>query len=703
MMSPVTAHAVRAALLLTLLVLLAHSLLYLFLTDDAFISFRYAHNLAQGHGLVFNPGQERVEGYTNFLWMVLLSAFDRAGLAPEKAAHGLSLLATALLWAVVAAFAWRARKAGGPAWIVVFAPLALALTRSVAVWSTGGLETRLFELLVVGGTLRLLVELDAETEGRDLLRPLSPLLFGLAALTRPEGLLLMFCALGAAAVALRARGRLHIPFFLLRAAPGLAVVASHVAFRFAYYGSCLPNTYYAKVGGGSWWGLGGRYLLQFALEYAAWAWIPLLVAAVAWHRARGTSRVPLVVAALILPHVLYAAAVGGDHFEYRLIDFYFPLVFLLLADGLRRIAALPAGRALAGACALLILVGTVDLPLQSHLQYPGSYLPGYPGRWSEKPEAAGFLDADRDYLHRLPGLRQLAALHRSLMDDLTRHQVGIRAEEHRLFLDTVKPEGLRLAGLVRAGLLPRDAHVAMDCVGAIPYYSGVRTLDRLGLTDAWVARHGDVAAEMLAHRRHATLEYARKAGVDLWDAGSAHLLWRADDPVFFTELLAAERAPGSTYAARVDTAWWMLARLPMGEAAAGRRMPRLDLRPLDRALTREILADAVPLMRESLRRDPTNEKLESRLARVCLLRGDDAGALPLLRHAVERHPEDGRGWDRLATCQARLGDFAGAIRTLEAGVAATRGRGEPGTAARLERATGLLKEAGRESDSALSK
>ena len=44
-----------------------------FLTDDAFISFRYTRNLIEGHGLVFNPG-ERVEGYTNFLWILELAA-----------------------------------------------------------------------------------------------------------------------------------------------------------------------------------------------------------------------------------------------------------------------------------------------------------------------------------------------------------------------------------------------------------------------------------------------------------------------------------------------------------------------------------------------------------------------------------------------------------------------------------------------------
>src|SRR5690606_33595760 len=46
--------------------------------DDAFISFRYSQNLANGHGLVFNPG-EKVEGYTNFLWTWLFSIPERLG------------------------------------------------------------------------------------------------------------------------------------------------------------------------------------------------------------------------------------------------------------------------------------------------------------------------------------------------------------------------------------------------------------------------------------------------------------------------------------------------------------------------------------------------------------------------------------------------------------------------------------------------
>ena len=61
-----------------------------FLTDDAFISFRYVHNLLEGHGLVFNPG-ERVEGYSNFLWVLELAAIWRVlGVALEDAAPWLS-------------------------------------------------------------------------------------------------------------------------------------------------------------------------------------------------------------------------------------------------------------------------------------------------------------------------------------------------------------------------------------------------------------------------------------------------------------------------------------------------------------------------------------------------------------------------------------------------------------------------------------
>ena len=48
---------------------------YFVLFDDAMISMRFAKNLAHGYGLVWNPGGERIEGYTNPLWVVFMALF----------------------------------------------------------------------------------------------------------------------------------------------------------------------------------------------------------------------------------------------------------------------------------------------------------------------------------------------------------------------------------------------------------------------------------------------------------------------------------------------------------------------------------------------------------------------------------------------------------------------------------------------------
>src|SRR4051795_7556496 len=85
--------------------LVAHSLVFNFVTDDAFISFVYSRNLARHGQLVFNLG-ERVEGYTNFLWTVILAALLKIGLAPELMSRVLGT-ASGVATLFVCAFASR--------------------------------------------------------------------------------------------------------------------------------------------------------------------------------------------------------------------------------------------------------------------------------------------------------------------------------------------------------------------------------------------------------------------------------------------------------------------------------------------------------------------------------------------------------------------------------------------------------------------
>jgi arabinofuranosyltransferase len=685
------------ALAATLLLLLAHAWFYRFQCDDAFISFRYARNLSHGHGLVFNPGAERVEGYTNFLWVLMLAAFDRLGIPPENAANPLSLCATVALWALVVGFAWRSRPESR--WVLIVPALLLATTRSVAVWSTSGLETRWFELLLLAGVLRLTVEVQCLLGRGSPPRALAGWLLALATLTRPDGLLVSASVLGTAALLLASRRRLEARWVAGSALPYIALVGGHYLFRRLYYGDWLPNTYYAKVGGKAWWAAGRAYLGAFALEYAAYLWLPLLAAAVLWHVRRGTACVPLLFAAAALPHALYVAAVGGDHFEFRPLDAYFPLAFLLIGDGVAMLASNRAAAWAGGAWLTLVLVGLWELPWQTHRQFPDRYLSGFPGlELKDRPAVAAYLDPGRDVIFRTVGLRAIAGTHQRLVQYLTSHFVAIRQEEHRMFLDTAVAQANRLRGLMDRGFLPRDVRIAVSCVGAIPYYLDVFTLDRLGLTDARVA-HSPFAFEgWMAHGKLATLEYARERRVDLWAVDDVHLVV----PITSKRLLMAMRSPtppdDPTYAADVGDGEYLLCRLPLGIEQASRRMPQARFRDVrDQEFIREYVERATGAYQDLIQHDRGNTDHWRRLAFLILVQGRVSEALALYERLSEALPGSGEVWENLSLCQELLGDRVAATASLDRALAIARSAGDTGTertllAKRVRLAGGHLRE-----------
>src|SRR5206468_8826335 len=62
------------------------------LSDDAFITFRYVKNFVGGHGIVYNIG-EHIEGYTHFLWLLILSGAAAIGFDPVSASIWLGIAA----------------------------------------------------------------------------------------------------------------------------------------------------------------------------------------------------------------------------------------------------------------------------------------------------------------------------------------------------------------------------------------------------------------------------------------------------------------------------------------------------------------------------------------------------------------------------------------------------------------------------------
>ena len=206
--------------------------------EDAAISFAYAKNLAAGEGLVAYAGGERVEGYSNFTWVVLLSLFEAVGLSSFTVAKWLSFVIGAATVPVVYALTreiYPSRRA--PA---VLAVLALAANSQFAHWGASGLENPVFGLCLALALWRTSVEW--RTSGW----PWSAFWYFLLAITRPEGIMYgAFAGFLAMNFTLRdGRGlgptlRWLVTFFLPWGA--------YQSWRFQYFSWEFPNTYYGKM------------------------------------------------------------------------------------------------------------------------------------------------------------------------------------------------------------------------------------------------------------------------------------------------------------------------------------------------------------------------------------------------------------------------------------------------------------------------
>ena len=142
------AVAAKVQLLAVALLGVMHVWSFAWLGDDAFISFRYSQNFAEGHGLVFNHG-EWVEGYTNFLWTFILGVLHYFGCSIPHTALLLNIASFVgvLLVVHVIVKRWLNTPMLLPSWTSVL----LAGCSPFAIYGTSGLETMSGALCVIGG------------------------------------------------------------------------------------------------------------------------------------------------------------------------------------------------------------------------------------------------------------------------------------------------------------------------------------------------------------------------------------------------------------------------------------------------------------------------------------------------------------------------------------------------------------------------
>ncbi|MCX4247310.1 glycosyltransferase family protein [Paraliomyxa miuraensis] len=292
-----------------------------FTIDDSYISFRYARNLARGMGLVYNPG-EAIEGYTNFLWTVVLAGGIRVGLDPHLVAKVLGAAAAMGTLVLVYRLADRLLPLRT---LPCVATWLLASSVPFSAHAVLGLETSAFAFLVLWGTWRMFLEVE-RGEGV----PWSGLLFAAAGLTRPEAPL--FIGLPMLLLGRRFVSRQNLVRGLLCVAPLLV----HLLWRRAYYGAWLPATLAAKTGDlRQQWQGGTAYVEGWIEHVGPVVFFALLGAAMGVVR-RHRELVSLT--AVVIAWLAYVVLVGGDWMSFhRFIAPAEPFVFLLVGLGLRKV------------------------------------------------------------------------------------------------------------------------------------------------------------------------------------------------------------------------------------------------------------------------------------------------------------------------------------------------------------------------------
>lgn len=292
--------------------------------DDAFISFRYARNFSNGHGLVYNIG-EYVEGYTNFLWTILVSIGLFFDYSPIQFSYFLGIfffLGSCYYLVKYSDFLQSAYP---------LAVCGFALHHHVQVFSTSGLETSMYTFLLLSGTYYCYTsdELKRITWGL--------ILLFFASITRPDGIVFLvfsyayYCLTFYRQILTSSDKKNFLKNSVYISIPILFYII-YLLWRYLYYGDFLPNTFYAKSAYSSYWQQGLIYFELYFLSYYIFILIPTIGVYyfVKYFPKTDLKKFLFIFLFPIVIYIFYYTKVGGDFMFARFFIPITPFLFLSL-------------------------------------------------------------------------------------------------------------------------------------------------------------------------------------------------------------------------------------------------------------------------------------------------------------------------------------------------------------------------------------
>jgi arabinofuranosyltransferase len=397
-----------------------------FIADDALISLRYSQRLLAGQGLTWNSG-ERVEGYSNLLWVLFCALLALTGMDLVTAARVLGIASvTAVIGAVVYAHRPQNFKTALPILLVL---MFLPLSAPIAVWAIGGMEQPL-----VAGLLACAIVLcyrPLETTGEQTKSLWLPgLLLAMLCLTRLDGALFTIVAVAVILIIGHAKRAAWRKALILAAFPILFTLLQ-IAFRRVYYGEWIPNTALVKFTPSLKHALDGwHYILAGGFPI-----LPLIAAAAGavvvsfWKKFMRARMVLL--SGMLFAWTVYVIVIGGDIFPaWRHFVPLIVLLTLMAAIGAEWVATHARSVHLFATSTVLMLLLGIFVFLQAR---DGENLRAVSERWEWDGRAVGIL------------LKQAFGKQQALM--------------------------------------------AVDPAGCLPYWSELPSIDMLGLNDYYLPRH----------------------------------------------------------------------------------------------------------------------------------------------------------------------------------------------------------------------
>lgn len=417
-----------------LLLLIAYKLLGIWFTDDAFISFRYSLNLYRGAGLVFNNG-EHTQGYTNFLWIIFLTAFKYLHIDFTSSAIILNFISYFCLALILYAF-FRKRNYDNQKIHFLLLSILIISSPNILAWTIGGgLEGILF-LTILTAALYLLFYSQAIL--------LNSFLFFVLSLVRPEGFYFFITSLMYLIITKKIDKKRIVQFSIIY----VVLLTTYIFWNLSYYESILPNTFHSKVYF-SYRGLfeGVHYIYRFFMS-APFLLMFFILTLLNYNTLDQDMKFLLIV---VLGYIFYIFMIGGDFmFAYRYFLPVMSILYFISIESILRIC---------------------------------NY---------------------QNHIYKKIGVSQIIIVIMILYNILSLSYVISYKKEIRDY--KMIESGKLLAEYLNSNY-PSNYSIASSGIGALGFYSNMRIIDVLGLTDKHVANEGIIGIDKIYSHSKSNVKY----------------------------------------------------------------------------------------------------------------------------------------------------------------------------------------------------